>query len=134
MRDQSAISGSARGGRAAGAIDRAEPGAAGQACAVSVRAGQIQGRRPDADAESASPAAARGGMSGAARGGEAIHDPREDGFAIVESRVVRVHVHSDLVVPDTQHVDTSRWQPLFYVFRHYFGLGPDLGRNFRAER
>ena len=35
------------------------------------------------------------------------------------------------VVPGTRHVDVSRWDPLFYVFRHY--LGPPLGANFRAE-
>lgn len=31
------------------------------------------------------------------------------------------------------HIDTRRWQPLLYVFRHYFGTGPDLGRTFKAE-
>jgi hypothetical protein len=47
--------------------------------------------------------------------------------------VLRVHIHADLVVPGTNHVNTDHWQPLFYVFRHYFGTGPDLGSNFRAE-
>lgn len=56
-----------------------------------------------------------------------------DGHLIVETRVLRVHAHRDVVVPGAQHVDTERWRPLFYVFRHYFGLGEDLGRNFRAE-
>lgn len=64
---------------------------------------------------------------------EAIHRPRENGFAIVECRVARVHVARDLVVPGTQHVDTGSWEPLFYVFRHYVGAGADLGANFRAE-
>lgn len=64
---------------------------------------------------------------------EAIHPPRDDGFEIVECRVVRVHVARDLVVPGTDHVDTGRWEPLLYVFRHYFGTGTDLGANFRAE-
>jgi hypothetical protein len=38
-----------------------------------------------------------------------------------------------LVIPGTNHINTDRWQPLFYVFRHYFSTGPDLGSNFRAE-
>lgn len=64
---------------------------------------------------------------------EAVHQPREEGFAVVETRILHVHVAEDLVVPGTHYIDTDRWRPLFYVFRHYFGLGPDLGRNFRAE-
>jgi flavin reductase (DIM6/NTAB) family NADH-FMN oxidoreductase RutF len=63
----------------------------------------------------------------------ALHEPREGGFAIVETQVRRVHAAEELVIPGTHHVDTSRWRPLFYVFRHYFGLGDRLGRNFRAE-
>jgi flavin reductase (DIM6/NTAB) family NADH-FMN oxidoreductase RutF len=65
---------------------------------------------------------------------EAVYPAGETGFAIVETRVLRVHVAADLVVPGTSHVDTDRWHPLFYVFRHYFGTGPDLGSNFRAEQ
>ncbi len=55
------------------------------------------------------------------------------GFAVVELRVVRVHVAQELVVPGSQHVDVRAWRPLFYVFRHYLGLGPQLGANLRAE-
>lgn len=62
-----------------------------------------------------------------------MHEPRSGGFAIVETEVVRVHAADDHVLAGTQHVDTDRWRPLFYVFRHYFGLGDRLGRNFRAE-
>jgi flavin reductase (DIM6/NTAB) family NADH-FMN oxidoreductase RutF len=65
---------------------------------------------------------------------EAVHQPREDGFVIVETRVVRVHVAKDLVMPCSQHVNLARWRPLFYTFRHYFGTGPYLGSNFRAEQ
>ncbi len=61
------------------------------------------------------------------------HDAAGGGFAVVELRVVRVHVTPELVVPGTQHVDVTGWRPLFYVFRHYMALGADLGRNFRAE-
>lgn len=54
-------------------------------------------------------------------------------FVIAELRVTRVHAHEHVTVPDTHHVDVTQWQPLLYVFRHYVGTGPGLGRNFRAE-
>ncbi|QSQ12514.1 flavin reductase family protein [Myxococcus landrumensis] len=57
----------------------------------------------------------------------------ESSFAMVELRVTRVHAHEDITVPGTHHIDVTRWQPLLYVFRHYVGTGPGLGRNFRAE-
>jgi len=60
-------------------------------------------------------------------------DKRESGYRILEMQVVRVHAHEYIVYPGTQYVDTSRWSPLLYVFRHYFGTGAQLGRNFRAE-
>jgi flavin reductase (DIM6/NTAB) family NADH-FMN oxidoreductase RutF len=52
---------------------------------------------------------------------------------IAETRVTRVHAHADIVIPGTNHVDTARWEPLLYVFRHYFGTGRDLGKTFKAE-
>lgn len=54
-------------------------------------------------------------------------------FLIVQARVVTVHADPDIVVPGTQHIDPRRWSPLIYNFRHYFGLGPQLGHNFRSE-
>ncbi|MGD0642545.1 MAG: flavin reductase [Roseiarcus sp.] len=70
----------------------------------------------------------------------ALHDPgadwpaeRPEAFAIVETRVLRVHAHRALVIPGTNLIDTGQWSPLLYVFRHYFGTGPDLGRAFKAE-
>lgn len=70
----------------------------------------------------------------------ASHDPggawpedRPEAFQIVEAKIVRVHAHRRIVIPGTNHIDTTRWQPLLYVFRHYFGTGPDLGRTFKAE-
>lgn len=55
------------------------------------------------------------------------------GYTVLELEVVRVHAHADIVLPGTQHVDPARYHPLFYVFRHYFGRGPQLGRTFKAE-
>ncbi len=53
--------------------------------------------------------------------------------AAIETRVERVHAHESIVIPGSNHIDTSRWSPLFYVFRHYFGLGRELGTNYRVE-
>ncbi|QND51397.1 flavin reductase family protein [Phyllobacterium sp. 628] len=67
------------------------------------------------------------GSQGAAQAGP------HPGWFIVETQALRVHAHQQIVVPKTQHIDTDEWHPLFYIFRHYFSTGPDLGRNFRAE-
>jgi flavin reductase (DIM6/NTAB) family NADH-FMN oxidoreductase RutF len=50
----------------------------------------------------------------------------------VEVEVVRVHVRKDFVLSGN-YVNAERWQPLIYNFRHYGGLGPELGKTFRAE-
>lgn len=66
----------------------------------------------------------------------AIHHPAgPDGasFRAVECHVESVHADPDIVVPGTDHIDPARWTPLLYVFRHYFGTGPQLGATFRAE-
>ena len=44
-----------------------------------------------------------------------------------------MHAHADIVVPGSSHIDPRRYRPLFYVFRHYYGVGPALGRTFKAE-
>ncbi|HEU5334017.1 MAG TPA: flavin reductase family protein [Actinocrinis sp.] len=54
-------------------------------------------------------------------------------FVIVEAKAVRVHADPAIVVDGTSHVDTAAWSPLIYNFRHYFGLGPRLGKARRAE-
>ena len=54
------------------------------------------------------------------------------GAAAVEVSVVRVHARRDIVHGE-RYIDPARWQPLIYNFRHYFGLGRELGRSFRAE-
>lgn len=70
----------------------------------------------------------------------AWHDPgaswpqdRPEAFQIVEARVVCVHARPEIVVPGTNHIDTAKWKPLLYMFRHYFETGADLGRTFKAE-
>lgn len=54
-------------------------------------------------------------------------------FLIIETHVVRVHAAPAIVVPGTDHVDPTAWQPLIFNFRHYHGLGPELGHHFRSE-
>lgn len=54
------------------------------------------------------------------------------GAAAVEVEILCVHVRHDLVLGHN-HVDPRGWQPLIYNFRHYFGLGHELGKTFRAE-
>lgn len=57
------------------------------------------------------------------------------GAALVTFEVqrLRVHAHRSLLNPQADRIDTDAWSPLFYVFRHYFGKGARLGRNFRAR-
>lgn len=65
-----------------------------------------------------------------------LHEDRPeapDGHLVIEAEVLRIHAHRAITVPGSNHIDTARWSPLFYVFRHYFSTGARLGKNFRAE-
>jgi len=60
-------------------------------------------------------------------------DPVEaSGVAAVEVRVVKIHADERLIV-DGKHIDPKKWNPLIYNFRHYYGLGEELGKTFKAE-
>ncbi|SFB04296.1 MULTISPECIES: flavin reductase family protein [unclassified Bacillus (in: firmicutes)] len=54
-----------------------------------------------------------------------------DDFAIVETQKVMIHAHEDIICGN--HVNPQKWSPLIYNFRHYFGLGCELGKTFRSE-
>lgn len=54
------------------------------------------------------------------------------GAASVEVEILKVHIRRDLILHD-HYIDPAKWQPLIYNFRHYFGLGQELGKTFRAE-
>jgi len=54
------------------------------------------------------------------------------GGAAVEVEILKVHAHRKFVLKD-HYIDPGKWQPLVYNFRHYFGLGEELGTTFRAE-
>jgi flavin reductase (DIM6/NTAB) family NADH-FMN oxidoreductase RutF len=66
-----------------------------------------------------------------ARAVDVRHD-QAGGFLIVQAAVCRVHADPAIVVPGTQHVDPGAWSPLVYNFRHYFGLGSELGHSSRS--
>lgn len=54
-------------------------------------------------------------------------------FVIVEAAVRKVHADPEIVVAGTHHVEPAAWSPLIYNFRHYFGLGPELGHSYRTQ-
>ncbi|MET8730811.1 flavin reductase family protein [Streptomyces parvus] len=54
-------------------------------------------------------------------------------FLIVEAQVLKVHADPRIIVSGSQHIDPAAWSPLIYNFRHYHGLGPELGHSFRSR-
>jgi flavin reductase (DIM6/NTAB) family NADH-FMN oxidoreductase RutF len=54
-------------------------------------------------------------------------------FVIVEADVLKIHADQRIIIPGTQHINPAAWSPLIYNFRHYFGLGPELGHSFRSQ-
>ncbi|MGQ8813571.1 flavin reductase [Bacillus sp. NA_165.1] len=53
-------------------------------------------------------------------------------FAIVETQAIHVHAHKEIIIEEN-HIDPNKWSPLIYNFRHYFGLGNQLGKTFRSK-
>jgi flavin reductase (DIM6/NTAB) family NADH-FMN oxidoreductase RutF len=60
-----------------------------------------------------------------------LGDPQSGSLA-VEAQVVCVHAYTAIIEGD-RHISPTGWRPLIYSFRHYFGLGIELGKTFRAE-
>ncbi|MGW3473353.1 hypothetical protein ACWDKQ_33965 [Saccharopolyspora sp. NPDC000995] len=56
-----------------------------------------------------------------------------ENFRNIEAHVLRVDCGPHLVIPGAHHVDPTEWSPLIYHFRHYFGLGRELGHSFRSK-
>lgn len=52
-------------------------------------------------------------------------------FAIIEVEAIKVHAHETIIL-DEHHINPKSWSPLIYNFRHYFGLGTEMGKSFRA--
>ena len=55
-----------------------------------------------------------------------------DMIAAVEVEILAVHAHQNIIY-SPNHIDPQKWRPLIYNFRHYFGLGQEVGKSFRAE-
>ena len=53
-------------------------------------------------------------------------------IAAVEIEVIKVHAHESIIYSG-DYVHPQKWKPLIYNFRHYFGLGEELGKSFRSE-
>ncbi|OKJ16189.1 flavin reductase family protein [Kitasatospora sp. CB01950] len=54
-------------------------------------------------------------------------------FLVAEAHVLRVHAAESITVAGTDYVEPAAWSPLVYNFRHYFGLGPELGHSSRSR-
>ncbi|WP_225725815.1 MULTISPECIES: flavin reductase family protein [unclassified Nocardia] len=56
----------------------------------------------------------------------AADDPEQHGnVAIIEARVLRVHVHDDIRMAGTaDRIDPDAWRPLIMSFQQLYGLGP----------
>lgn len=93
---------------------------------------EAAGLRPEPSGEVRPPRVAECPIQLEARAARVRTDATDD-FLIVEAHVLKVHADPRIVVPGTQHVDPALWSPLIYNFRHYFGLGPELGHTFRSQ-
>ena len=56
----------------------------------------------------------------------------DDDAAAVEVEVIKVHAHES-IIHSGDYLHPQKWKPLIYNFRHYFGLGGELGKSFRSE-
>lgn len=74
------------------------------------------------------PRVAECGLQFEARAASIQHDAAGE-FLIVQAHVLRVHADPAIVVPGTDYVEPAAWSPLIYNFRHYFGLGQELGHT-----
>ncbi|MDR4435174.1 flavin reductase family protein [Bacillus tequilensis] len=56
----------------------------------------------------------------------------DSSFAIVETQALHFHAEERIILNEN-HINPSKWSPLIYNFRHYFGLGRERGKTFRSE-
>lgn len=54
-------------------------------------------------------------------------------YYIAEVEVLRVHAERRIVVPGTEHIDPTEWQPMIYSFRHYLGVGEEAGHRSNSD-
>ena len=61
-------------------------------------------------------------------------DAQRGNVLVLEVRVVRVHVHEEIRMPDTSdRVDPDAWRPLIMSFQQLYGLGPRAHRSTLAQ-
>lgn len=53
----------------------------------------------------------------------------------VDTTITCVHISETLLIHTGKGLkfNVEKWQPLYYLFRHYFSLGARLGHNFRYD-
>jgi hypothetical protein len=49
------------------------------------------------------------------------------------SRRWHIFLMRENMIAGDNHIDPAKWSPLIYNFRHYQGLGKELGKTFKAE-
>ncbi|UYQ77277.1 flavin reductase family protein [Glutamicibacter sp. JL.03c] len=54
-------------------------------------------------------------------------------YCMAEVEVLRIHADPRIVVPGTQHIDPSMWQPTIYSFRHYLGVSEEVGHRANSD-
>lgn len=57
---------------------------------------------------------------------------RANSYSIIVLQVQQVHADERILFGENK-IDPTCWKPLIYNFRHYQGLTPMKGKNFRAE-
>ena len=61
-------------------------------------------------------------------------DAQRGKILVFEMRIVRVHVHDDIRVPETSdRIDPDAWRPLIMSFQHLYGLGPRVHNSTLAQ-
>ena len=55
-----------------------------------------------------------------------------EGYAIIELKIRAIYAEEALLFA-ADKIDPAQWHPLIYNFRHYQGLAPMQGKNFRSE-
>lgn len=61
-------------------------------------------------------------------------DAQRGRILVFEMRIVRVHVHDDIRMPETRdRIDPDAWRPLIMSFQQLYGLGPRVHRSTLAQ-
>lgn len=57
----------------------------------------------------------------------------ESGYPkVITVKIIKVYADSHIILKGN-YINPQKWSPLIYNFRHYFSLGPELGKSFRSE-